>query len=452
MYADEGEQVTVACAGDATITRRISNLIDTDEDNVVSAIREADVGVINLEVPLHDYEGYPSAQSGGTYMCAPPAVADELTWAGFDMFAAASNHSGDYSVSGMEATMRELEDRDIPYAGLGRDLAGAREPAYLDTSAGRVGMVAACSTVTPGTEAGPQGTYMQGRPGISYLRLDCKYGVPPEAFENIREISEELGLEEIKSRLQTLGHPSATADESGEHTFLNAVEGDDITFERTDEYGVTVTPNSEDVEDIVRRVESARRQADWVVASLHAHEGAAGRRNDQSVPDFLEDVARQCVEAGADVVFGHGPHRIRGIEVYEGAPIFYSLGNFVMQIESITHLPPEMYDANGLPLDSTPGELFDQRVFDDGERFGILDDRSFWDGIVPVCAFEGGEFSHATLYPIELGYDESRGRRGVPQLASGTDADRIIESAKSVSAEYGTAIERTDDGAVVKAD
>jgi poly-gamma-glutamate synthesis protein (capsule biosynthesis protein) len=191
----------VALAGDATITRRISNLINQDARPFLTQIREADVGLINLEVPIHNYEGYPSANSGGTYMRGPPLVADELAWAGFDMYAAASNHSGDYSHGGMEATMRELETRRIPYAGLGRNLADARSPAYFDSPAGRIGLVAACSTITPGTEAGPQGTFMQGRPGISPLNLHTTYEVPAEAFEMLESISTELGLEAIKERM-----------------------------------------------------------------------------------------------------------------------------------------------------------------------------------------------------------------------------------------------------------
>jgi hypothetical protein len=39
--------------------------------------------------------------------------------------------------------------------------------------------------------------------------------------------------------------------------------------------------------------------------------------------------ARAVVEAGADAVVGHGPHVLRGIELYRGRPIAYSLGNFL---------------------------------------------------------------------------------------------------------------------------
>lgn len=37
------------------------------------------------------------------------------------------------------------------------------------------------------------------------------------------------------------------------------------------------------------------------------------------------------IDAAADVVVGHGPHVLRGIEVYKGSPIFYSLANFIVE-------------------------------------------------------------------------------------------------------------------------
>jgi poly-gamma-glutamate synthesis protein (capsule biosynthesis protein) len=41
------------------------------------------------------------------------------------------------------------------------------------------------------------------------------------------------------------------------------------------------------------------------------------------------EMAHKLIDAGADVIIGHHPHVIQGIEVYQGKPIFYSLGNFV---------------------------------------------------------------------------------------------------------------------------
>ena len=49
------------------------------------------------------------------------------------------------------------------------------------------------------------------------------------------------------------------------------------------------------------------------------------------------------------MLHGHGAHVLRGIEVYDGAPIFYSLGDFVMENETVTRLPTELYDRYDLP-------------------------------------------------------------------------------------------------------
>ena len=44
--------------------------------------------------------------------------------------------------------------------------------------------------------------------------------------------------------------------------------------------------------------------------------------------DFQKDLGRKCIDWGADLVIGHHPHVIQGIEEYRGKYIVYSLGNF----------------------------------------------------------------------------------------------------------------------------
>ena len=48
--------------------------------------------------------------------------------------------------------------------------------------------------------------------------------------------------------------------------------------------------------------------------------------------DFQKQTARQLIEAGADLIIGHHPHVVQGIEEYQGKLIFYSLGNFVFDM------------------------------------------------------------------------------------------------------------------------
>jgi hypothetical protein len=96
------------------------------------------------------------------------------------------------------------------------------------------------------------------------------------------------------------------------------------------------TNDLRDLEAAARIVESAAGDADVVVVSFH---GGAEGADRQHVPhggeEFLgEDrgdlraFAHAVVEAGADLVVGHGPHVVRGMEIYRGRLVAYSLGNF----------------------------------------------------------------------------------------------------------------------------
>lgn len=79
-------------------------------------------------------------------------------------------------------------------------------------------------------------------------------------------------------------------------------------------FGETWEPQKGDVEDVLRHVRDARRQADVVLMSFHGHEMGGG-----------DPFCRACIDAGCDAVIGHGPHRLRGIEIHGGKPILYSL-------------------------------------------------------------------------------------------------------------------------------
>src|SRR5262245_42360629 len=79
--------MTMALTGDSLITLKLSVHTDAPFLKLIDLIRGADVAFTNFEMLLHDYEPYPSTQSGGTYMRADPTIAKEIAWAGFDMVA-----------------------------------------------------------------------------------------------------------------------------------------------------------------------------------------------------------------------------------------------------------------------------------------------------------------------------------------------------------------------------
>lgn len=111
------EKFQFAWASDGLITRKIAG-IDEETDTVLNRIREADAGVVNLEILIYDYDSYPAsndiARFSGTYLQAPSWVLDELSDLGFSLFSAASNHTGDFSHGRMVQTMQELERRSPP--------------------------------------------------------------------------------------------------------------------------------------------------------------------------------------------------------------------------------------------------------------------------------------------------------------------------------------------------
>jgi len=73
----------------------------------------------------------------------------------------------------------------------------------------------------------------------------------------------------------------------------------------------------EDLPGLARRVDAMIPYFHW------------GKEGSYEVRDYQIELAHLCVDLGARAVIGAHPHRLQGIEVYRGAPIFYSLGNFI---------------------------------------------------------------------------------------------------------------------------
>ncbi|MBK8073126.1 MAG: CapA family protein [Ramlibacter sp.] len=91
------------------------------------------------------------------------------------------------------------------------------------------------------------------------------------------------------------------------------------------------------LESAARLVARARAEAQYVIATFHGGaEGDEAIWHANEAETYLGEnrgnavaFARAAIDAGADVVVGHGPHVLRSIECYKGKPVFHSLGNFV---------------------------------------------------------------------------------------------------------------------------
>jgi len=77
-------------------------------------------------------------------------------------------------------------------------------------------------------------------------------------------------------------------------------------------------------EYIKEDIEKIRKEVDFLIVSLHW-----GTEYVYEVSPSEVDLAHMVIDLGADMIIGHHPHRMKGIEIYKGKPIAYSLGNFI---------------------------------------------------------------------------------------------------------------------------
>lgn len=164
---------------------------------------------------------------------------------------------------------------------------------------------------------------------------------------------------------------------------------------------------------VVRSIEKAAAESDYVIAYLHNHQW----RGDMTVTrEWVRNFAKDCAIAGADVFVSHGAPLLHGIEMFQGKPLMYGLGSFVFH----SHTEPGYY----LP--------------------------EVWQSAIVHLDFDGDGLDQLTVIPIalnEIGDDakhhlETRGR---PRIASGGKGAYILQRLRQRSAELGTDL-RIDSG------
>jgi poly-gamma-glutamate capsule biosynthesis protein CapA/YwtB (metallophosphatase superfamily) len=416
---------TIALTGDSIITRKLSVYDEPEFLSMIERIRSADVAFTNIEMLFHDYESYPMASSGGTYMRAQPEMVKELAWAGFDLGGLANNHSGDYGPDAMVLSQKYVREAGITAAGVGRSLAEAREAKFLETGKARIALVSLASTFPDHSMAGKSRDDIPARPGLSPLRHKITNRLTREELEALRRILKSLSMNVPDS-------------------------GDSLTF-RGERFvvgeptGVLTEPHAGDMEEIAAIVRNAESLSDYTIVSIHAHEGAS----DRTVPaQFVIDFARRMVDEGADVFVGHGPHVLRGIEIYKGKPIFYSLGDFIFQNETLQRLPHENYGPLGLGDEKGLADFNDARY--DRDRTGFPASPEIWESVVAEVVFEGKDLSELKLHPISLGFGKPRHVRGRPLAANDALARKIVADLTRLSKPFGTDVQYVDGVGVVK--
>ena len=260
----------------------------------------------NLEGPVcerAEVDGS-KAGTGSAAFKMPPAAALALKRAGFSALGLANNHIMDFGQAGLLQTIENLDSVGISRAGGGRNIAEARRPAILERDGVRLAFLSYTSSFVPGTS--PAGA---SKAGLATVTISTAYEPP----SNIRYAP---------------GAPPR----------------------------IITTADRRDAEQMQEDVQKAKTQADLVVVSWHwgltryANAFGMGISIDEApffVLNYQEDMGRAAIDAGADLVMGHHPHRLQGMELYKGKLICYSLCNLVMSFAEGANFGPESVILKG---------------------------------------------------------------------------------------------------------
>jgi poly-gamma-glutamate synthesis protein (capsule biosynthesis protein) len=229
----------------------------------------ADLGFANLECCLYRPPTAHAIEQEGFY--ADPSAGEALIAGGFAAVGIANNVN--YGAAAILASIARLDRLGIAHAGAGIDRAAARAPAIVERRGLRIGFLQRSSVYWPTDhEAG------ENAAGIAVIRGHTAYQVPTSGS---RPPANRPGVPPIIITWADKTHLAWLADD----------------------------------------IAALRRQADITVASFHWGLG-------REVLEYMTEIAHTAIDAGADLVIGHGPHFSLPIEIYKARPIFYGLGSF----------------------------------------------------------------------------------------------------------------------------
>lgn len=418
-------KTTFIATGDSFITRAIPEQGYPGFGELAALIGQHDVKFNNLEITIHNQQGYPAAVSGGTWAMAEPEILDDLNRYGFNLYNTANNHSCDYSCGGVMATIENLNRCGKAFAGTGATLSDAAKPTYVEVNGVRVALLGACATCDPSSIAGNDNCSVIGRPGLNPLRYVKTYQVEQKYFDALQEIADKtcINAEQEKGIANGYYNPMP----SGKLTFGG------IPFQLSEENGMSSQPLEKDMTRMEENIRIARENADYVLVSIHSHEFDG--RDDLPPAEFLKTFAHRCIDAGADAILGHGPHELRGIEIYQGKPVFYSLGNFLFQTETVSAQPADAFENKGLDKNSTVEMLMDHRS-QNGTR-GYCVQENIWRSVMASFTAEDGKITEIKLYPITLDMHLPRKEMGCPRLAQD---DTVLHYLQTLCQPFGTVL------------
>jgi poly-gamma-glutamate capsule biosynthesis protein CapA/YwtB (metallophosphatase superfamily) len=262
----KGKTLSLCAVGDVMPNRKEPEKFF---DLCADVLKSFDVRLCQLETNFSDRGSRYAAARVPTR--ANPRNVEALKAGGFDVVTYASNHTFDNGVESMEDTIYLLRKNGMEVLGAGKNLPEARRPVILERKGIKLAFLDYCSVLPAWSWAG------ESKPGVSPLRIKTLY----EMIE---------------------------ADQPGCGARI-------FTY-----------PDEADMNSMLEDIRKAKSKADVLILSLHwgLHFVRA------KLAGYQRQVARAAIDAGADVIIGTHAHILKGIEVYKGKAIFYSLGNFAL--------------------------------------------------------------------------------------------------------------------------
>ena len=411
---------TVVLTGDTMIRAPIQS--GDGPSDVAPIVRDSSVAITNLETTLFERSNTPDrpGDQSHAWPFGMAGVAEHLRQTGFSLVSCANNHALDYGVDGLRATLAVLDRLGLTHAGCGDDLDAARAPTRLGDRPRRVSLISITTSSAAETRATRRQGDILGRPGVNPLRYAADVMADPNTFETLRRSP--AAQQATPTRITISG----------------------TTIRKGDRTAVEFLADERDVRETIASIKTARSDSDVVIVALHSHEPANGALTPVT---FVQQFAREAIEAGAQIVFGHGPHQLRGIERYKDGVILYSLGDFAYQRAAPVAETPDVFDAGidlyALALGTIPAD----RPLKPPPLVGDV----WLEGAIAVATFDGAILRSVRIVPLDLGIDRPLNVRGLPRVAEPARAKQILERLARLSEAFGTELRREANTGIVLA-
>jgi len=257
------------------------NLIGVDDPalpfrKVAPALKASDAVFANLECclfnPAEKRDLMRDDQSGFEGLYAPPASGEALRLAGVQVIGNANNQN--YGAEAILASNQRLDELGIRHAGTGINKAAARAPVIVERNNVKIGFLQRTSQYWPNNhEAGERAV------GVAAMKAYTAYQPPYYKDNKIPP-----------------NRPGAPAK-------------------------VVTWTDPDYLAELKADIASLKQQCDIVISSHHW--GYA-----EEILQYQRELAHAAIDAGADIIMGHGPHFPLAIEFYKSKPIYYGLGMF----------------------------------------------------------------------------------------------------------------------------